>query len=145
MMEWDKRDWIHWQMKSMYLNFIRKNTTLAWIGNYIWKSQVALHLTKCLYLRTAANTACKTTYILIRVTTVTWQLQHQQWQMNRCSDCPGKRGSKIGQVNWGLRRCYDANFEIMVISEAKSLINCQVAKKYSVTECPKMARPQRQY
>lgn len=37
-----------------------------------------------------------------------------------------------------MRGSNDANVEIMIISEAKSLNNCQVAKNYSVTECPKM-------
>lgn len=39
-----------------------------------------------------------------------------------------------------MRKHYDANFEIRTISEEKSLNHCQVTKKYSATECPKMAR-----
>ena len=55
--------------------------------------------------------------------------------MERCGDCTGQSGSKVGQVNRHLSRSYDANFKIMVVSAAEVSNNCQAAKKYGVTEC----------
>ena len=55
--------------------------------------------------------------------------------MERCGDCTEQSGSKVGQVNRHLRWSYDANFMIMVVSDAKASNNCWAAKKYGVMEC----------
>lgn len=45
--------------KSRLCIYHSKNNTLACIGNDIWKGWVVLHLMKCLYFHTAANSAAQ--------------------------------------------------------------------------------------
>lgn len=50
---------------------------------------------------------------------------------------PEKSGSKVSQVNEGLRGSYDANFKMMALNEAESSNDCKAAKECHWLSCSK--------